>query len=187
MKNAVTFALDENVWVPLPRRGALPAATRDNWVERATAVAARNSGATGDAVTALRERCASIVDQAGDGEQFVFMPIGEPFPTVVTLTSSEDGPGLRRDVERRVLSDDASASVEARDVDHRRLTGARMAMRVDRASRPVTATVAFWGEADGCGFGLEATTDQLLVAGQIAAAGKALFETFDPRGVSNSR
>ncbi|MCB2413197.1 hypothetical protein LGT39_10115 [Demequina sp. TTPB684] len=183
MRNAVTFALDENVWIPLPRRGTLTPQAQGQWVEYATAIAARNSGAQGDAVDTLRDHLKTLVEGATDGEQFVFAPVGEPYPTVVDLMTSSDGAKWRRATEERLL-DDASgtATVECHDVEHSRLGNARMVMRVNRDSDPLTATVAFWGEADGRGFGLEATTDQLLVAGQIAAAGKALFETFAPRG-----
>lgn len=176
-RNAWAFRVDSRRWIPLPGTGALVGTQRDAWIERATVVLGTGNVGQYASVEELRQRCAAIADAPRGPESVVFVPVMEPFPVLVHMTT--DG----RDATSATRQGWLTGAATTRSIEETPLNGAALddasriaRVDVDREGH-VTYSVAFVGQSGDLGTVWHGITDQPLVAGQLMSMGAEVFAT----------
>lgn len=183
MRNAIALDADPQVWLPVPPRSLLDADLARRWMARVVAQTVENAGATEDDLDIVIERCRSVLERAGDSEACVYLPVASPVPVLLSIeTLPIDGAWIAR-VEGLSAGADIDPSVEVQSVAHDHLENASRTLRIGlTVEGRAEATVAFHGTCGGTGMLLSAVVDDLVVAGELFAAGTWLFQTFRLRG-----
>lgn len=180
-RNAWAFRVDPQRWIPLAGPDVLTGTARDTWVESAAVVVGLGSMGQGWEVDGLRQRCAALANAERGPESVMFVPVMEPYPVLVHMTT-DTVEAITRLRERFTAQSSTTRSVDVTDLEGAGLDGAIRIARVDvDAAGHVTYTVAFAGTEGDLGTVWHATTDQPLVAGQLMSMGAEVFATVKRR------
>lgn len=180
-RNAWAFRVDPQRWVPVPGMDVLIGKRRENWIERATVVVGFGSSGQYSSVDELRQRCAAIADSPRGPESVMFVPVMEPVPVLLHMTT--DSPGATEATrERWLMKATTTRSIDVSDIESACLADAVRIARVDVDTHGrVTYWVAFVAVTEDLGTVWHASTDQPLVAGQLLALGAEVFATVTRR------
>jgi hypothetical protein len=154
---------------------------RETWVESAAVVVGIGSRGERWTVDQLRQRCARLADAERGPESVMFVPVMEPFPVLVHMTTGTvEATNATR--ERWTTKDVTTRSVEVTELEDAALDGAARIARVDvDADGHVTYSVALVGTEGDLGTMWHGSTNQPLVAGQLMAMGAEVFATVKRR------
>ena len=176
-RNAWAFRVDPERWIPLPGAEVLTGQAREAWVESAAVVVGFGSAGEDWTVGQLRQRCTALADAQRGPESVMFVPVMEPFPVLVHMTTHTAG-ATEAARHRWTTRDAATRSVEVTELDGAALDGASRIARVDVDGRGhATYSVAFVGTEGDLGTVWHASTNQPLVAGQLMSMGAEMFAT----------
>ncbi len=182
-RNAWAFAVDPDLWMPLPPAERLKDGLATRWVDKALERAAYTNLATPDEVAILRARCEALLEQPRSAEAMVFFPVMEPFPVVVQMETL-DHDAWTASVEQWKRDDEDTRNLEVTVLEHEHLADAERIMRVEQRGSSIHYSVGFFGKGESYGLALTADTVEPLVAGQLASAGAAVFGTFYERVIA---